>query len=178
MPLSCAVRTAASIGSSGRMPAKSRSTRLSGSTPRYGANRAENPSDVSSPFSSSRSSASASGLERKSSFTAFGSRPSASANSRNESKTLVVRTPPKSTIRARGMAGDYARQILGPARADADPSLGEITRHQRELAALSVREFARRAGISNPYLSQIERGLREPSERVLDAIADSLRTTT
>jgi transcriptional regulator with XRE-family HTH domain len=62
--------------------------------------------------------------------------------------------------------------------ADAEQSLGEIIRHQRELADLSVREFARRAGISNPYLSQIERGLREPSERVLDAIAGSLRTTT
>jgi transcriptional regulator with XRE-family HTH domain len=62
--------------------------------------------------------------------------------------------------------------------ADAEQSLGEIIRHQRELADLSVREFARHAGISNPYLSQIERGLREPSERVLDAIAGSLRTTT
>jgi transcriptional regulator with XRE-family HTH domain len=62
--------------------------------------------------------------------------------------------------------------------ADVERSLGEIIRHQRELADLSVREFARRAGISNPYLSQIERGLREPSERVLDAIAQSLRTTT
>jgi transcriptional regulator with XRE-family HTH domain len=61
---------------------------------------------------------------------------------------------------------------------DAEQSLGEIIRRQRELADLSMREFARRAGISNPYLSQIERGLRAPSERVLDAIADSLRTTT
>ena len=41
-----------------------------------------------------------------------------------------------------------------------------------------MRRFAQMAGISNPYLSQIERGLREPSERVLDAIAGSLRTTT
>ena len=39
-----------------------------------------------------------------------------------------------------------------------------------------MREFARMAGISNPYLSQIERGLREPSERVLEAIAESLET--
>ena len=60
---------------------------------------------------------------------------------------------------------------------DAEQSLGEIIRRQRELADLSVREFARRAGISNPYLSQIERGLREPSERVVDAIARSLETT-
>ena len=41
-----------------------------------------------------------------------------------------------------------------------------------------MRQFASMAGISNPYLSQIERGLREPSERVLDAIARSLETST
>ena len=45
-------------------------------------------------------------------------------------------------------------------------SLGEIIRHQRELGELSMRQFAQMVGISNPYLSQIERGLREPSERV------------
>ena len=49
--------------------------------------------------------------------------------------------------------------------------LGEIIRRQRELGELSMRQFATLAGISNPYLSQIERGLREPSDRVLDAIA-------
>ena len=56
-------------------------------------------------------------------------------------------------------------------------SLGEIIRRQRELSRLSMRRFAQMAGISNPYLSQIERGLREPSERVVDAIARSLKTT-
>jgi transcriptional regulator with XRE-family HTH domain len=55
--------------------------------------------------------------------------------------------------------------------------LGEIIRRQRELQALSMRQFARTVGISNPYLSQIERGLREPSEQVLQAIADSLQTS-
>jgi transcriptional regulator with XRE-family HTH domain len=52
--------------------------------------------------------------------------------------------------------------------------LGDIIRRQRELSELSMRQFADLAGISNPYLSQIERGLREPSERVLDAIAAAL----
>jgi transcriptional regulator with XRE-family HTH domain len=52
--------------------------------------------------------------------------------------------------------------------------LGEIIRHQRELAELSMRRFAELAGISNPYLSQIERGLRAPSEQVLEAIATAL----
>lgn len=54
-------------------------------------------------------------------------------------------------------------------------ALGEIIRRQRELAGLSVRQFADRVGISNPYLSQIERGLRAPSEHVLDAIASALK---
>jgi transcriptional regulator with XRE-family HTH domain len=53
-------------------------------------------------------------------------------------------------------------------------ALGEIIRHQRELAELSMRRFAELAGISNPYLSQIERGLRAPSEQVLEAIATAL----
>ncbi len=53
-------------------------------------------------------------------------------------------------------------------------SLGQIIRQQRELAELSMRQFADLAGISNPYLSQIERGLRAPSENVLDAIARTL----
>jgi transcriptional regulator with XRE-family HTH domain len=56
-------------------------------------------------------------------------------------------------------------------------SLGEIIRRQRELSDLSMRQFARMVGISNPYLSQIERGLREPSEKVVQAIADSLKTS-
>ncbi len=41
-----------------------------------------------------------------------------------------------------------------------------------------MREFARLAGISNPYLSQIERGLRAPSEQVLQAIADTLKVSS
>jgi transcriptional regulator with XRE-family HTH domain len=54
-------------------------------------------------------------------------------------------------------------------------SLGEIIRRQRELTALPMRQLAAMAGISNPYLSQIERGLREPSEQVLKSLADSLQ---
>jgi transcriptional regulator with XRE-family HTH domain len=55
-----------------------------------------------------------------------------------------------------------------------DAGLGEIIRHQRELAELSLRQVATMVGISGPYLSQIERGLRLPSSRVLEAIAGSL----
>jgi transcriptional regulator with XRE-family HTH domain len=56
-------------------------------------------------------------------------------------------------------------------------ALGEFIRRQRELQEFSMRQFAEMAGISNPYLSQIERGLRAPSEAVLDAIASSLQTS-
>lgn len=56
--------------------------------------------------------------------------------------------------------------------------LGAIIRRQRELAALPMRQFAAAVGISNPYLSQIERGLRAPSEAVLSAIAESLSLST
>lgn len=57
------------------------------------------------------------------------------------------------------------------------PLLGEIIRRQRELNEMSMRQFAQMAGISNPYLSQIERGLREPSEKVMDAIAETLQVS-
>ncbi|MDQ6816625.1 MAG: helix-turn-helix domain-containing protein [Actinomycetota bacterium] len=56
-------------------------------------------------------------------------------------------------------------------------TLGEIIRQQRELAEMSMRQFARIAGISNPYLSQIERGLRAPSQQVLDGIARALKVS-
>jgi transcriptional regulator with XRE-family HTH domain len=55
-----------------------------------------------------------------------------------------------------------------------DSPLGAFIRKQRELQALSMRQLANLAGISNPYLSQIERGLREPSEKVLEALATNL----
>ena len=56
-------------------------------------------------------------------------------------------------------------------------SLGEFIRSQRRLANLSLRELADRTHVSNPYLSQIERGLHEPSVRVLKAIADALNVS-
>lgn len=52
--------------------------------------------------------------------------------------------------------------------------LGGFIRSQRELAQQSIREIARRAGVSNPYLSQIERGLRRPSAEILQQIARAL----
>jgi transcriptional regulator with XRE-family HTH domain len=58
--------------------------------------------------------------------------------------------------------------------ADPRTTLGEIIRRQRELTELSMRQFAGMVGISNPYMSQIERGLRDPSEKVLAEIARNL----
>src|SRR6201984_2953143 len=65
----------------------------------------------------------------------------------------------------------YPRRM--PRKATAN-SLGEFIRTQRESARLSLRQFANLAHVSNPYLSQIERGLYEPSASVLKAIADAL----
>jgi transcriptional regulator with XRE-family HTH domain len=53
--------------------------------------------------------------------------------------------------------------------------LGEFIREQRETASMSIRRLADLAGVSNPYLSQIERGLRNPSAESLRKIAHALR---
>ncbi len=53
--------------------------------------------------------------------------------------------------------------------------IGGFIKAQREAAQVSVRQLAEKAGVSNPYLSQIERGLRKPSAEVLSQIAKALR---
>jgi len=67
-----------------------------------------------------------------------------------------------------------------PASPEAQPAaalveLGGFIRDQRRMARLSLRKLSELAGISNPYLSQIERGLRKPSAEILQAIARALR---
>jgi transcriptional regulator with XRE-family HTH domain len=54
-------------------------------------------------------------------------------------------------------------------------SIGDYIREQREQARISMRQLAQAAGVSNPYLSQIERGLRKPSADILQQIAKGLR---
>ena len=54
-------------------------------------------------------------------------------------------------------------------------AIGEFIREQREQAQVSLRQLARLAGVSNPYLSQVERGLRKPSADILQQIAKGLR---
>jgi transcriptional regulator with XRE-family HTH domain len=57
-------------------------------------------------------------------------------------------------------------------------ALGDFIRAQRQLAKLSLREMAAMTSVSNAYLSQVERGLHQPSLKVLHAIADALQLST
>lgn len=63
----------------------------------------------------------------------------------------------------------------GGRRSSDSQDIGSFIRAQREAAQVSIRQLAERAGVSNPYLSQIERGLRKPSAEVLAQIARGLR---
>ena len=54
-------------------------------------------------------------------------------------------------------------------------TIGDFIREQRQAGQVSLRQLARLAGVSNPYLSQIERGLRKPSAEILQQIAKGLR---
>ncbi len=61
-----------------------------------------------------------------------------------------------------------------PARQGTTSSLGEFIRAQRQMANLSLRQLSAMAQVSNPYLSQVERGVHQPSVRVLRGIAEAL----
>jgi transcriptional regulator with XRE-family HTH domain len=76
----------------------------------------------------------------------------------------VVIMPPQET--------DIAAVVTNAAQ-----DIGSFIRAQREAAQVSVRQLAEKAGVSNPYLSQIERGLRKPSAEVLNQIAKALRVS-
>jgi transcriptional regulator with XRE-family HTH domain len=60
---------------------------------------------------------------------------------------------------------------------DVASDIGSFIKSQRETAQVSVRQLAERSGVSNPYLSQVERGLRKPSADVLAQIAKALRVS-
>jgi transcriptional regulator with XRE-family HTH domain len=68
---------------------------------------------------------------------------------------------------------DHLAAVVSNAASD----IGSFIRAQREAAQVSVRQLAEKAGVSNPYLSQIERGLRKPSAEVLNQIAKALRVS-
>jgi transcriptional regulator with XRE-family HTH domain len=73
----------------------------------------------------------------------------------------MVKIPPAADIR-----GDIEDRLA---------DLGDFIRTQREIASMSVRRLSEAAKVSNPYLSQIERGLRKPSAEVLKQIAAALK---
>ncbi|BFU42079.1 helix-turn-helix domain-containing protein [Krasilnikovia sp. MM14-A1004] len=65
-----------------------------------------------------------------------------------------------------------------PTPKDLPQDIGGFIRDLRQSAKISLRQLAERAGVSNPYLSQIERGLRKPSAEVLQQLASALRVST
>lgn len=69
--------------------------------------------------------------------------------------------------------GEKAARVVNAAH-----DIGGFIRAQREAAQVSLRQLATLAGVSNPYLSQIERGLRNPSAEVLTQIAKALRVSS
>ncbi|WP_326548232.1 helix-turn-helix transcriptional regulator [Mycolicibacterium sp. ND9-15] len=72
---------------------------------------------------------------------------------------------------------DNLAVVVSNAAQTAAQDIGTFIRAQREAAQVSVRQLAEKAGVSNPYLSQIERGLRKPSADVLNQIAKALRVS-
>ena len=66
---------------------------------------------------------------------------------------------------------------MSPSR-DLPRDIGQFIRDLRRNARISLRQLAEQAGVSNPYLSQIERGLRKPSAEVLSQLASALRVST
>ncbi len=78
------------------------------------------------------------------------------------------------------VAGSVAGSVSGsigeaPGVAAVSSQVGHFIREQRNAARVSLRELARTAGVSNPYLSQVERGLRKPSAEILASIARGLK---
>ncbi|MBB1031213.1 helix-turn-helix transcriptional regulator [Dietzia sp. SLG310A2-38A2] len=86
--------------------------------------------------------------------------------------TLARRAKPTGEVPRHG---DVAPQGDDDKRISESQDIGSFIRAQREAAEVSIRQLAERAGVSNPYLSQIERGLRKPSAEVLGQIARGLR---
>ena len=74
-----------------------------------------------------------------------------------------------------GQTVEHVGTVVEKAVEKAVDDIGSYIRSQREGAQVSLRQLARAAGVSNPYLSQIERGLRKPSAEILQQIAKGLR---
>jgi transcriptional regulator with XRE-family HTH domain len=83
--------------------------------------------------------------------------------------------PPRPPDGGTGERVGHAVEQVGHVVGQAVDDIGAYIRSQREGAQVSLRQLARTAGVSNPYLSQIERGLRKPSAEILQQIAKGLR---
>ncbi|MCE3552187.1 helix-turn-helix domain-containing protein [Pseudonocardia sp. RS11V-5] len=77
-----------------------------------------------------------------------------------------------------GGAGPAEDRVQGGGWSDQVNALGGFIRAQRQMAKLSLREMASMTRVSNAYLSQVERGLHQPSLKVLHSIADALQLNT
>jgi transcriptional regulator with XRE-family HTH domain len=74
------------------------------------------------------------------------------------------------------VAGSVVESVAdAPSVSAVSSQVGDFIREQRNAARVSLRELARTAGVSNPYLSQVERGLRKPSAEILASIARGLK---
>jgi transcriptional regulator with XRE-family HTH domain len=89
-------------------------------------------------------------------------------------KLKVTKPLAEGAPRAAAIVGEAAKASTAKMTERAQ-SLGDFLRDQRRGAQLSLRQLADQAGVSNPYLSQIERGLRRPSADVLQQLAKALR---
>jgi transcriptional regulator with XRE-family HTH domain len=88
-----------------------------------------------------------------------------------------VTTVREKVDRVAGSVAETVASSVGeaPSVAAVSSQVGEFIREQRSAARVSLRELARTAGVSNPYLSQVERGLRKPSAEILASIARGLK---
>src|SRR5215203_2268182 len=73
--------------------------------------------------------------------------------------------------------GVMARSKVGRTVGSLSNQLGDYLREQRTASRLTLRQLAEQVGVSNPYLSQIERGLRRPSAEVLQQLSKALRVS-
>jgi len=76
-------------------------------------------------------------------------------------------------------SGNYSKPSQNGETGSGHPNtdIGAFIREQRSLAELSLRKLSEKAGVSNPYLSQIERGLRKPSADILQQLAKALQVS-
>jgi len=88
-----------------------------------------------------------------------------------------VTTVREKVDRVAGSVVESVTESIGdaPSVATVSSQVGDFIREQRNAARVSLRELARSAGVSNPYLSQVERGLRKPSAEILASIARGLK---